>query len=87
MSDDAATSAPTKWTENADGTVSATWTVTVTKAELDAKKFDGAQLAVFSVGAGGVTQAAAELITEFFDRLVEAMSHDRHRDQVVSPQR
>lgn len=33
------------------------------------------------------TQAAAELITEFFDRLVEAMSHDRHRDQVVSPQR
>ncbi|MCK3768789.1 HtaA domain-containing protein [Microbacterium aerolatum] len=61
VSDDAATSAPTKWTENADGTVSATWTVTVTKAELDAKKFDGAQLAVFSVGAGGVTQAAAEL--------------------------
>ncbi|WP_188399005.1 HtaA domain-containing protein [Microbacterium aerolatum] len=61
VSDAAATFAPTKWTENADGTVSATWTVTVTKAELDAKKFDGAQLAVFSVGAGGVTQAAAEL--------------------------
>jgi len=53
--------APTKWTENGDGTVDVTWQVTVTQAALDAKAFDGGTLAVFSVGAGGVTQAVNEL--------------------------
>ncbi|WP_194410196.1 HtaA domain-containing protein [Microbacterium cremeum] len=54
------TSAPTKWTENADGTVDATWTVEVSKAALDAKELPEGTLAVFTTGAGGVVQAAAE---------------------------
>lgn len=33
------------------------------------------------------TQAAATMITEFFERLVEAMSRERRPDQVISPQR
>jgi len=61
VADAANTLAPTKWTENGDGTVDVTWQATVTKAALDAKAFDGGTLAVFSVGAGGVTQAVNEL--------------------------
>ncbi|KQR92191.1 MAG: HtaA domain-containing protein [Microbacterium ginsengisoli] len=58
---DAANSfAPTKWTVAADGTVGAEWTVDVTQAALDAVKIEGGSLAVFTVGAGGVVQAAAE---------------------------
>ncbi|HEY9306620.1 MAG TPA: HtaA domain-containing protein [Microbacterium sp.] len=60
VADAANTAAPTKWTENWDGTVDATWTVDVTKAALDAKALPAGTLAVFSVGAGGVVQAAVE---------------------------
>src|SRR5690606_6210627 len=41
------------WTVAEDGTGSFTWTVTVTKAELDAKKVEGYTLAVFTLGAHG----------------------------------
>ncbi|WP_168200375.1 HtaA domain-containing protein [Protaetiibacter larvae] len=50
-----------KWTENGDGTVDFSWTITITKAALDAKSRPGATLAVFTVGAGGVVQAGNEL--------------------------
>src|SRR5690606_26238201 len=51
----------TVWTDNGDGTADFAWTVTITKAELDAVARDGATLAVFTSGAGGVVQAANEL--------------------------
>ena len=50
-----------KWTVGEDGTASFSWTVTVTKAALDAKALAGGTLAVFTVGAGGVTQAVNEV--------------------------
>ncbi|MCU1513213.1 MAG: hypothetical protein JWO10_303 [Microbacteriaceae bacterium] len=49
-----------QWTDNGDGTANFTWTVTVTKAALDAKARAGATLAVFTVGASGQVQAANE---------------------------
>ena len=55
------TSAPLKWSENADGTADFTWTVAITKGALDAKKLDGGTLAVFTTGGGGVPQAVNEL--------------------------
>ncbi|SFR92070.1 Htaa protein [Agromyces sp. CF514] len=61
VADEANTIAPTKWTKNPDGTANASWTVNVTKAELDAKAKDGYTLAVFTLGAGGAVQAANEL--------------------------
>ncbi|WP_298039181.1 HtaA domain-containing protein [uncultured Microbacterium sp.] len=65
VSDEAATAAPTKWTVNADGTVSASWTVEIDQASLDealaAKPIPGARLAVFSIAAGGATVAGNEL--------------------------
>ncbi|WP_411699034.1 HtaA domain-containing protein [Conyzicola sp.] len=58
-------SAPTApylaWTDNGDGTADFSWTVTITKATLDAKTRAGATLAVFTIGAGGVVQSANEL--------------------------
>ncbi len=52
-----------KWTDNEDGTADFVWQVTIDKATLDAKKLEGATLSVFTVGAGGVVQAANELST------------------------
>src|SRR5690606_12689218 len=52
--------APTKWTENADGTVNATWTIEIDQETLTAKQLEGAQLAVFSVAAGGDVRASNE---------------------------
>lgn len=49
-----------QWTDNGDGTADFTWEVEIDKAALDAKRLDGATLAVFTVGAGGVVQAANE---------------------------
>ncbi|MDQ1130131.1 HtaA domain-containing protein [Microbacterium sp. SORGH_AS_0888] len=49
-----------KWTDNGDGTASFTWTVTIDKATLDAKKLEGGTLSVFTTGAGGVVQAVNE---------------------------
>lgn len=60
VADVANAAAPTKWTQNTDGTVDATWTVEVTKGALDAKALAGGTLAVFTTGAGGVVQAAVE---------------------------
>jgi hypothetical protein len=60
VADAANTFAPTKWTENADGTVSASWTVEVDEATLAAKRLDGGTLAVFTTGGGGVVQAGNE---------------------------
>jgi hypothetical protein len=51
----------TEWAANGDGTANFTWKVTIDKATLDTKKFDGATLAVFTIGAGGVVQAVNEL--------------------------
>jgi len=48
------------WTDNGDGTASFSWTVTIDKASLDAVKIAGGTLSVFTVGAGGVTQAVNE---------------------------
>ncbi|GAA5034249.1 hypothetical protein GCM10025738_18550 [Microbacterium fluvii] len=64
VADAANTAAPTKWTDNGDGTADFTWTVTIDKATLEAKKLEGATLAVFTVGAGGVIQAANEQSAE-----------------------
>ncbi|MEV5070470.1 HtaA domain-containing protein [Microbacterium sp. LMI12-1-1.1] len=50
-----------KWTDNGDGTADFTWTVDVDEATLEAKRLEGASLAVFTVGAGGVVQAINEL--------------------------
>jgi hypothetical protein len=58
--DGANTMAPTKWTENADGTVNVSWTIDVTKDALFAKKLDSSTLAVFTLGAGGVMQPGNE---------------------------
>lgn len=52
----------TVWTSNGDGTANFVWTTTVTKAQTDAKARTGATLAVFTTGAGGVVQAANELV-------------------------
>ncbi|GAB3598223.1 HtaA domain-containing protein [Microbacterium tumbae] len=61
IADAANTFASATWTENGDGTADATWEIEVTEADLLAKKIDGATLAVFTVGAGGVVQAGSEL--------------------------
>ncbi|MEV7694435.1 HtaA domain-containing protein [Microbacterium sp. NPDC089189] len=59
---DVQTAAPyLQWTANADGTADFTWTVTIDKATLDAKAREGATLAAFTTGAGGVVQAVNEL--------------------------
>ncbi|HKP08780.1 MAG TPA: HtaA domain-containing protein [Microbacterium sp.] len=50
-----------KWTDNGDGTADFTWTVEIDEATLEAKHLEGATLAVFTVGAGGVVQAVNEL--------------------------
>ncbi|MFF2487205.1 HtaA domain-containing protein [Microbacterium sp. NPDC058062] len=50
-----------KWTDNGDGTADFTWTVEIDEATLEAKRLEGATLAVFTVGAGGVVQAVNEL--------------------------
>jgi len=61
VKESAPTAQYTAWTDNGDGTANFTWNVTIDKATLDAKKFDGATLNVFTVGAGGVVQAVNEL--------------------------
>ncbi|KJL45427.1 HtaA domain-containing protein [Microbacterium trichothecenolyticum] len=50
-----------KWTDNGDGTADFAWTVEIDEATLEAKRLEGATLAVFTVGAGGVVQAVNEL--------------------------
>ncbi|MDX2377500.1 HtaA domain-containing protein [Microbacterium sp. LRZ72] len=50
-----------KWTDNGDGTADFVWEVQIDQATLEAKRLDGAELAVFTVGAGGVVQAENEL--------------------------
>jgi len=61
VKESAASSAYTAWTDNGNGTANFTWTIPITKAALDAKTREGATLNVFTVGAGGVVQAANEL--------------------------
>jgi hypothetical protein len=55
------TSPYVKWTINDHGLADFSWTVGITKADLDAKARAGATLAVFTVGASGVAQAVNEL--------------------------
>lgn len=50
------------WEEAEDGTASFTWEVEIDKATLDEKKRDGAQLAVFTIGAGGQQQPMNETV-------------------------
>jgi hypothetical protein len=50
-----------QWTIDENGRADFSWTVTIDKATLDGVARDGATLAVFTVGAGGVVQAANEL--------------------------
>jgi len=50
-----------QWQDNGDGTADFSWTVTIDEATLETKAREGATLAVFTVGAGGVVQAVNEL--------------------------
>lgn len=50
------------WEEAEDGTASFTWEVEIDKATLDEKQREGAQLAVFTIGAGGQQQPMNEKV-------------------------
>ena len=50
------------WEEAEDGTASFTWEVEIDQATLDEKKREGAQLAVFTIGAGGQQQPMNEMV-------------------------
>lgn len=64
VADEANTFAPDTWTLAEDGTASFTWTVTIDQATLDAVSREGATLAAFTTGAGGVVQPANELAVD-----------------------
>lgn len=49
------------WEDNADGTADFTWEVEIDQETLEESYREGAQLAVFTIGAGGVTQEVNEI--------------------------
>lgn len=49
------------WEDNADGTADFTWEVEIDQETLEENYREGAQLAVFTIGAGGVTQEVNEI--------------------------